>query len=78
MFTTCERKFSPRATREIADQSARTDLPDDVFEAGEVKPSKPSKKKAPNGTPAPKKRNATEVCPGHRFGSRLRTASPQR
>lgn len=46
----------------------RTDLPDDVFEPGEVKPVKPAKKKAPNGNPAPKKRNATEVCVGHRLG----------
>ncbi|KAB5558616.1 Poly(A) polymerase central domain-containing protein [Coniochaeta sp. 2T2.1] len=43
-----------------------TDLPDDVFEPGEVRPTKASKKKAapnPNGNPAPKKRNATEEFP---------------
>ena len=54
--------------------SLRIDLPDDVFEPGEVKPQKPSKKKAPNGIPAQKKRTATEVCPGNRLGPWLRTA----
>jgi len=48
-----------------------TDLPDDVFEPGEVKPTRPLRKPATNGTAAPatatatgpKKRNApTEVC----------------
>jgi poly(A) polymerase len=36
------------------------DLPDDCFDPGEVKPARPQKKKAMNGTT--KKRSATEVC----------------
>ncbi|KAI1374682.1 Poly(A) polymerase [Hypoxylon crocopeplum] len=44
-----------------------TNLPDDVFEPGEVKPTRPLRKVAANGTPAPvgqKKRNASsEVNP---------------
>lgn len=36
-------------------------LPDDVFEAGEVKPTKPIKKKVPATNGAAKKRGASEV-----------------
>ena len=47
-----------------ANISFSTNLPDDVFEPGEVKPAPPTKKKAPNGMAgAPKKRPApSEVC----------------
>ncbi|PSR78722.1 Poly(A) polymerase central domain-domain-containing protein [Coniella lustricola] len=38
-------------------------LPDDVFEAGEVRPTRPLKRKAPDGTNGVRKRKApTEVC----------------
>jgi poly(A) polymerase len=40
-----------------------TTLPDDVFEPGEVKPSKPLKKRVANGDPAQRKRIATEDGP---------------
>ena len=40
--------------------TASYDLPDDVFGEGEVKPTRPHKKKTVNG--ATKKRGATEVC----------------
>lgn len=36
------------------------DLPDDVFTEGEIKPVRPQKKKAANGTA--KKRSAGDVC----------------
>jgi hypothetical protein len=57
----------------VANQQRSVDLPDDVFEPGEVKPAKPVKKKAPNGNPAPKKRSATEVRPAKHRGPWLRT-----
>lgn len=37
--------------------AASFDLPDDVFQPGEIKPARPEKKKKPNG----KKRVATDV-----------------
>jgi len=40
--------------------SNSSDLPADLFEEGEVKPTRPQKKKTANGTS--KKRAATEVC----------------
>ncbi|OIW33788.1 Poly(A) polymerase [Coniochaeta ligniaria NRRL 30616] len=57
------KEFKPEFNSMSVHHMRAMDLPDDVFEPGEVKPSKPSKKKAPNGTPAPKKRNATEEHP---------------
>ncbi|KAH8910010.1 Poly(A) polymerase [Coniochaeta sp. PMI_546] len=54
------KEFKPEFNSLSVHHMRATDLPDDVFESGEVKPAKPSKKKVPNGTPAPKKRNATE------------------
>ena len=39
------------------------DLPDDLFSEGEVKPTRPAKKKATtNGTNGTKKRSASDVC----------------
>jgi poly(A) polymerase len=44
----------------LTDYQNSSDLPDDLFEEGEVKPSRKPKKKPVNG--AAKKRSATEVC----------------
>jgi len=54
------------------------DLPDDVFEPGEVKPTKPVKRKAPaaNGNPAMKKRSSSDVGAGDRSNARHGSIMP--
>lgn len=59
MSTTPESKLSTSSVPSVStDLSCSVELPDDVFEAGEVKPTRPLKKKATNGN---NKRAAPDV-----------------
>lgn len=62
----CESRFKQALTDKVHVLTAPSNswnLPDDVFEAGEVKPTRPLKKRPADGTNGAKKRKApTEVC----------------